>query len=110
MAPAGLEGDGMTIRLEAAAALLLLTFGLAEAQDRVLKEGKPGDVGMSASRLERAAAILEDETRSERVLAASILVARKGVVVLHRGSGRLSAEPGGPAAGPDSVYFVASIT
>jgi len=90
-----------------AAIVLILSVSL---QDRVLEEGKPGDVGMSAARLERAAGILEEETLGGRVLAASILVARKGKIVLHRGSGRLAQEPSSPPAGPDAVYIVASIT
>ncbi len=93
-----------------AAALLALAPGGAETQDRVLREGKPGDVRMSAERLEHAAKILEEETKSGRVQAASILVARRGVVVLHRGSGKLSPEASSPPAGPETVYLLASIT
>ncbi len=96
--------------IAAVIALVACVPGTAGAQDRVLKTGKPGEVGMSAGRLERAAAILEEETRSGRVLAASILVARKGVIVLHRGSGRLSPDPEDAPARPDTVYLVASIT
>ena len=42
--------------------------------------------------------------------AASILVARRGTIVLHRGLGRLSRQDGSPAVTPDSVFLLASIT
>src|SRR5438874_9564092 len=67
--------------------------GYAEARERILKSGQPEEAGMSATRLQQAAQILEEETRSGRVLAASILVARHGIIVLHRGSGKLSPDP-----------------
>jgi len=84
--------------------------GYAEARERILKSGQPEEAGMSATRLQQAAQILEEETRSGRVLAASILVARHGIIVLHRGSGKLSPDPASPPAKPDTVYLVASIT
>jgi CubicO group peptidase (beta-lactamase class C family) len=65
---------------------------------------------MSAARLESAARLLADEVASGRVGAASILVARRGAIVLHRAWGRLSAQPDAPVAGPDSIFLVASIT
>jgi len=92
--------------------LALFSFAQArpKATDRVLKIGEANEVGMSTDRLERAAGILEEETRSGRVLAASILVARQGLIVLHRGTGKLSPEPTSPSAKPDTIYFLASIT
>ncbi len=92
--------------------IALLAFAEASdrSQDRVLRAGKPHEVGLSASRLERAAQILEEETSNGRVLAASILVARHGIVVLHRGLGRVSPEPSSPPTKPDTIYFLASIT
>src|SRR5437773_3163427 len=55
--------------------LALFSFALArpKATDRVLKNGEPNEVGMSANRLGLAAQILEEETKNGRVLAASIL-------------------------------------
>src|SRR5262249_39066982 len=50
------------------------------------------------------------ETRNGQVLAASIVVARHGVIVLQRGSGRQSPEASGTPAQPDTIYLVASIT
>jgi CubicO group peptidase (beta-lactamase class C family) len=80
---------------------------LAAAQ---LRTGTPGEVGMSASRLERAAQLLATETGEGRVTAASLLVARHGRVVLHRGFGRLRPEASAPPAHPDTVYLLASIS
>src|SRR5690242_968398 len=57
------------------------------AEDRVLQVGKPEQVGMSARRLEIVNQILTDETTSGRVTAASVLVARRGTIVLRGGWG-----------------------
>src|SRR5262245_41828898 len=68
----------------------------------------PEAAGMSRAALKNAAGILEERIRSGDINAASILVSRRGKVVLHSGFGRLSA--GGSAVKPDSVYLLASIT
>ena len=65
---------------------------------------------MSPARLERAAELLHSEIRGGNMRSASILVARQGKIVLHRGFGRLSSQPDAPAVAPDSIYQVASIT
>lgn len=96
--------------------LLFTTMALAicttfsRAEDRVLKPGKPEQVGMSDARLEIVNEILTEETSSGRVTAASVLVARRGVVVLRGGWGTLTPEDGSPKAGPETVYILASIT
>jgi CubicO group peptidase (beta-lactamase class C family) len=82
----------------------------SQAEDRVLKPGKPEQAGMSATRLEMVNEILTEETQSRRVTAASVLVARRGMVILRRGWGTLSPDPGSPKAGPETVYILASIT
>src|SRR5262245_46432568 len=73
------------------------------AEDRVLKMGKPEQVGMSARRLGIVNQILTDETRSGRVTAASVLVARRGVIVLRGGWGTLTPDAGSAKAGPETV-------
>jgi CubicO group peptidase (beta-lactamase class C family) len=75
--------------------------GLLLAAALVLTPADPAAVGMSAEGLARAAALLEAETASGRVQAASILVARDGKVVLHKGFGK---------AQPDTIFLLASIT
>lgn len=56
--------------------------------------------GMSRERLDAASGLLAAEVLSGRVHAASMLVARRGRVVLHQGFGAL----------PDAVYLLASIS
>jgi CubicO group peptidase (beta-lactamase class C family) len=65
---------------------------------------------MSASALQSATALLESSIREGEITAASILVSRRGKVVLHRGFGRLSRAEGAPPVQPDSIYLLASIT
>jgi CubicO group peptidase (beta-lactamase class C family) len=85
----------------------MITLLLAQA---LLTTGTPSSVGMSQPRLEAAAAILEAQVKSGNLGAASLLVARRGTVVLHRGFGRLSRQAGSAAANKDSVFLLASIT
>jgi CubicO group peptidase (beta-lactamase class C family) len=80
------------------------------AEDRVLTMGKPEQVGMSAKRLEIVNKILTEETKSGRVTAASVLVARRGVIVLRGGWGTLTPDAGSAKAGPETVYILASIS
>jgi CubicO group peptidase (beta-lactamase class C family) len=83
---------------------------LALFAQALLVPGSPASVGMSQPRLEAAAAILASEIQRGNLGAASILVARRGTVVLHRGLGRLAPREGSPAVTPDSVFLLASIT
>jgi hypothetical protein len=78
----------------AMSALLGVVAASGRAEDRVLKMGKPEQVGMSAARLEIVNKILTEETKSGRVTAASVLVARKGVIVLRGGWGTLTPDAG----------------
>src|SRR5262249_4641096 len=96
-------------RLVAALALAIAAAS-SPAEDRVLKPGKPEHVGMSGSRLEIVNQILMEETKSQRVTAASVLVARRGVIVLRGGWGTLAPDASSPKAGPETVYILASIT
>jgi CubicO group peptidase (beta-lactamase class C family) len=54
--------------------------------------------------------MVESAVRRGSIGAASILIARRGTIVLHKGFGHLSSEAGSPAVEPDSVYIVASLT
>lgn len=87
--------------------IVLLVTATASAQ---LRPADPAQAGMSAARLENAAALLAAEVRAQRVQAASILVARHEKIVLHRGFGRLGPRPDSPPAGPDAIYILASIS
>lgn len=68
---------------------------------QTLATSNPEAVGISPDALQNAATILESSVRAGEINSASILVARRGKTVLHRGFGRASA---------DSVYLLASIT
>lgn len=70
----------------------------------------PESAGMSRTALKNAAAVLEAGIRSGDIHSASIIVARRGKIVLHNGFGRMSTAPGAVAVQPDSVYLLASIT
>jgi len=93
-----------------AALALTISAASSRAEDRVLKRGKPEQVGMSGPRLEIVNQILTEETRNCRVTAASVLVARRGIVVLRGGWGTLAPDGASPKAGPETVYILASIT
>ena len=71
---------------------------------------QPADAGMSAAQLEIASNILAAETAPGRVLAASLLVARREKVVLHRGYGKLAPTAEAKPVKPDTVFLLASIT
>jgi CubicO group peptidase (beta-lactamase class C family) len=96
--------------LPVAALIVTILAAPIRAEDRVLKLGKPEQVGMSAARLKIVNEILTEETKSKRVTAASVLVARKGVIVLRGGWGSLTPEAGSGKAGPETVYLLASIS
>jgi CubicO group peptidase (beta-lactamase class C family) len=84
--------------------MLLALFAQA-----LLVNGSPSSVGMSQARLETAASLLDAEVKRGTVHSGSIIVARRGTVVLHRAFGRLSRH--NPAAvTKDSVFLLASIT
>ena len=89
---------------------LMISAPFSRAEDHVLKAGKPEQVGMSAARLELVNQIFTEETSSRRVTAASVLVARRGIIVLRGGCGTLAPDGASPKAGPETVYLLASIT
>lgn len=75
-----------------------------------LQRAAPSAAGMSSERLERAAAIIESEVKAGKLGAASIIVARRGKIVLHKGYGALNPTPDSPRVQPDSIFLLASIT
>jgi CubicO group peptidase (beta-lactamase class C family) len=101
-----LSGPGLLLVVLA----LTMSAASSRAQDRMLKAGKPEQVGMSGMRLEIVNQILTQETKSGRVTAASVLVARRGIIVLRGGWGTLAPDAASPRAGPERVYILASIT
>ena len=80
----------------------MISFFMAAMSLAQLAVGNPDAVGISRSGLSRINALMQAEVHPGGVSAASILIARSGTVVLHKGYG-VKVEP-------DSVYIVASIT
>eukprot|EP01045_Picozoa_sp_COSAG04_P025701 COSAG04_NODE_3423_length_2824_cov_2.216514_3_plen_289_part_00 len=71
----------------------------------------PEAVGLSSARLEAAASVYESAIGApDGVSAASMVVLRRGQVVLARGFGRVAPQPEAPAVEPSSVFMLASIT
>jgi CubicO group peptidase (beta-lactamase class C family) len=89
--------------------LVILIFASMPALGQ-LRPGDPASVGMSRAQLDRVTALVESEVRLRGLGAASILVARHGTIVLHKGFGHLSSQGGSPAVEADSVFIVASIS
>src|SRR6266699_7217264 len=81
--------------------LLLVTMSIAPSLAQ-LRPGDPAAAGISRAALDRVNLLLEAEVRQRHLGAASILIARRGTIVLYKGFGH--------SIEPDSVYLVASIT
>ena len=76
---------------------------------------RPESVGMSSVRLEAAAELLQSAMgTADGISAASIVVVRKGAIVLSRGFGQLapdgSSSSSAGAVDADSVFIMASVT
>ena len=84
--------------------------GPASETPPLLEPADPADAGMSAQRLEAITERLQAETQTGELTSASVLVARHGKVVLHRGFGKLNPNPDAPATEPNTVYLLASIS
>ena len=70
----------------------------------------PETAGMSSAALKETTAVIESSIRSGEIRAASVLVARHGKIVLHRGFGKMSASANANPVQADSVFLLASIT
>ena len=80
-----------------------------QTNPRVLEEGDPADLDLSAPQLERASDLLGSALEAGQISAASLVVARHGRLVFARGHGQL--HPGtGPQVDADSIFLLASIT
>jgi len=75
-----------------------------------LRSGKPEDAGMAAPLIRRAARLAEAWVAEGHTSGLVVLVARRGLVVLHEAFGRLSPEAGAPALPRDALFPIASIT
>jgi serine-type D-Ala-D-Ala carboxypeptidase len=75
-----------------------------------LRRGIPEDAGMSAQRVQRIAHLAEGWVTQGITPALVVLVARRGVIVLHEAFGRLTPEPDSPPLQRDTIYPLTSIT
>lgn len=80
------------------------------ARGYVLEPGDPETVDLSRARLQKISEKLRKETSNGEVMSASVLIARRGVIVLHEGFGRLRPDRDAPQTQPESIYLLASIT
>jgi CubicO group peptidase (beta-lactamase class C family) len=75
-----------------------------------LRYGAPEEAGMSPQRIAHVARLAEGWVRDGIHPALVVLVARKGVIVLHEAFGTLRPEPDSPPLARDSIFPLASIT
>jgi CubicO group peptidase (beta-lactamase class C family) len=75
-----------------------------------LRPGKPEEAGMSPRRLEGIVDEAEKWIAQGLTQALVLLVARRGVVVLHEAFGRLIPDADGPPVQRDTIYPVRSLT
>ena len=94
--------------------LLLLVFSLhATAQTRSLQnspsltEASPASVGMSAERLARIDAVLEEAVADNDIPGAVALIARQGKIVYHKAFG-MADTPSGRKMEKDDIFRIAS--
>jgi CubicO group peptidase (beta-lactamase class C family) len=71
---------------------------------------KPDTLGFVPTRLQRAYDLLEQWTKTDKILAAALVVGRKGRMLEPRFFGRLRPEAGAPPLPRDALFLVASIT
>jgi CubicO group peptidase (beta-lactamase class C family) len=75
-----------------------------------LRAGDPREVGMSAERVRHLAQLARGWVERGIMPALVVLVARKGVVVLHEAFGKLTPEPDSPPLQRDSIFPLVSIS
>src|SRR5687767_11006416 len=87
--------------------LIMLAFLLFQA---LIAVDNPETAGMSSSALKQTAGVIENGIQRGEIHSASILVARHGKIVLHRGFGKMSGAANADPVQADSVFLLASIT
>lgn len=75
-----------------------------------LRYGDPGEVGMDAGRIANLRGLGAKWVETNQVASLTMVVARRGAVVLHEAFGRLGPEPDDPRLPLDAIYCLASIT
>ncbi|MCS6861106.1 MAG: beta-lactamase family protein [Abditibacteriales bacterium] len=83
-------------------------------EQNMLRPGRAEDVGISRARLERVTLLMEDYVKEGKIPGAAMLVARRGIIVLHRGFGQMiplgQTEREPRITQPDTIFLVASPT
>jgi CubicO group peptidase (beta-lactamase class C family) len=77
---------------------------------RTLSTGSPQKVGMSAARLRNVASLIRQWVDEGVAQTMEVLVARRGVIVLHEVCGRLTPAPDSPPTPLNAIFRLASIT
>ena len=75
-----------------------------------LTAGSASEAGILQEGLDRAGALLQAAVEANFIGAASLTVARNGILVCRKGFGRRSPDPDAPAVDGDSVFLLAPIT
>lgn len=75
-----------------------------------LRRGTPREVGMSAARLKTVASLIRQWVDEGVAQTIEVLVARRGKIVLHDVSGKLTPEPNSPRTLLNAIFPLASIT
>ena len=78
--------------------------------NRQLRYGDADEAGMSARRIEHIRRLGAGWVERGEAASLALLVARRGVVVLHEAYGRLGPEPEAPPLPLDAIYPLASLT
>jgi CubicO group peptidase (beta-lactamase class C family) len=76
----------------------------------ILRQGTPAEAGMSAERVECLKKLGARWVEEGVTPALVLLVARRGIIVLHEAYGRLTPEPDSPPLRTDSIFPIASMT
>lgn len=83
--------------------------GIPTSPLKILKLGSAEDVGMDAAKLQRISGMVDTAIAQGTMPGAQLLIARKGVVVMHRAFGKHTYE-GAQAVSNKDLYDLASIT
>jgi CubicO group peptidase (beta-lactamase class C family) len=76
----------------------------------VLTPGAAQSVGICPARLEAVYRLIEEAVAAGEVPGAALCLARRGVIVAHRGFGRRAPRPDAPPTRRETVFLVASVT
>ncbi|MGC9364790.1 MAG: serine hydrolase domain-containing protein [Fidelibacterota bacterium] len=96
----------------AAFIILLIIFAGCGSQPEspVLRRGSPASVGMDAAKLAQIDELITTEIEKQNLPGAVLLVARKGVIVLHKTYGNVQVFPDTLPMTEDVIFDMASVT